>query len=519
MTAGVSPSDDTLHFVLGSFAGTELDEATRGRMGAGMPGVTLFREHNLSDRDGVTELTAQLHAAAGELPAIVAVDQEGGQLQALTGIVTDFAGGMAIAAAGDPDLARRVGHAMGLELRALGVNVNYAPVCDLLVHATNHGLSIRSFGSNPVHVAALTAATVSGLQSAGVAATAKHFPGKGAARVDTHYEQAIIDRSRAEFDAAELVPFTAAIDAGVRLMMSSHAIVPALSAGEPLPATRSRAVLTGLLRDELGFDGVTITDALDMAAVGAGAQATGSESAQAVLAGADLLLSTPVMDQAALAAALAAAFSADASSGPVLTSARARVIALRRWLATFPTPDRSVVGSTAHRVLADELARRSITDVVRSLGASGGGTMTEPVVVEPASINLTKADTTSDGAVSIGSELAARECAPEGVITAHSPDADDIERAALAARGRDAVVVVTAGATEPGQLDLVRAVERRARHTTVVVARNPLDVAYLDSSSGSRVLCTYGLTESTVRALADVLTGAATPSGTLPVQL
>jgi beta-N-acetylhexosaminidase len=379
-------------------------------------------------------------------------------------------------------------------------------------------LSIRSFGSTPVDVAALTSAMISGLQEAGVAATAKHFPGKGAARVDTHYQQAVIDRSRAEFDAAELVPFRAAIDVGVRLMMTSHAIVLSLSGGEPLPATRSRAVLTGLLRDELGFDGVTITDALDMAAVGEGEQATASESAQAVMAGADLLLSTPVMDQGALADALARTFARDPSAAPVVATARGRVAALRRWLAGFPTPDPSVVGCAEHRLLADELARRSITEVVAGSGASSGGGAAEPVVVEPASINLTPADTTSDGAVSIGSELTARGCAPSRVTIAHAPDADDIDRAVKAASGRDAVVVVTAGATEPGQRDLVRAVEAGARRTTIVVGRNPLDVAHLAPSSGSRVLCTYGLTESTVRALADVLTGDATPEGTLPVQ-
>lgn len=218
--------NDPIDFVLGSFEGASIDGATADRLADGMPGVTLFREPNVENEDQVVDLCAQIHGQSGDLPALIAVDQEGGQLQALSGIVTDFPGNMALAACRDIDLAERVGAAIGHELRALGITVNYAPVCDLLTMPTNHGLSIRSYGDDPTDAADLAVAQIVGLQSAGVAATAKHFPGKGAATVDTHYATAVIARTRAEFDAYELVPFRAAIRADVRMMMTSHAICP-----------------------------------------------------------------------------------------------------------------------------------------------------------------------------------------------------------------------------------------------------------------------------------------------------
>ena len=218
-------------------------------------GVTLFAHHNVESPAQVRELTAALQAAApGDgRPLLIATDQEGGQLNALGGGTTQFAGAMALGAAGDEALAERVAGATARELRALGVNVNYAPVCDLASNPANPALGIRCFGDDPEAVGRLAAATVRGLQGEGVAATAKHFPGAGDAAADPHHELPLVRRTSAELAARELVPFRAALEAGARLVMTGHVALPGRRrrpAGQPVgrgparPAARTSCAST-----------------------------------------------------------------------------------------------------------------------------------------------------------------------------------------------------------------------------------------------------------------------------------
>ena len=202
---------------------------------------------------------------------------------------------MALGAADDEALTERVGAAIGREARAMGVNLVYAPALDLATEPTNAALGIRSFGSDPAAVARHGAAMVRGLQSAGVAASIKHFPGLGAAADDTHHGLGVVHGSRHDIETHELVPFRAAIAAGARTVMSSHIAVPGLTGDPTLPATLSRTVFEGTLRGELGFDGITISDALDMHALAQGA-AQAVEIIAAIRAGIDLLLTTADRD-------------------------------------------------------------------------------------------------------------------------------------------------------------------------------------------------------------------------------
>jgi beta-N-acetylhexosaminidase len=254
-----------------AFRGTTVPAWVRARLAAApVGGFTLFRPLNVRSPRQVRRLTSALQDAARArdgsdgLPILIAADQEGGQLLALGAAHgalgaapaahgaapaahgaapgqavdwTPFGGPMAIGATGDADLAERVGRAIGLELRAVGVNVNYAPVLDLAVNPANPSLGIRSFGDDPAEVARLARAWLRGLQSAGVAGTGKHFPGKGAAGVDTHHELAVVDRSSEEMAAAELVPFRAVIESGLRMVMSGHFAAPAVTGGAMVPAT------------------------------------------------------------------------------------------------------------------------------------------------------------------------------------------------------------------------------------------------------------------------------------------
>src|SRR4051812_34873495 len=206
-----------------AFAGMELPaEVAEVLARSSFAGVTLFRDHNVTSVAQVRALNMSLQAAAreGARPLLIAADQEGGQLNALGDGPTEFAGAMALGAAGDPGLTERVARATAIELRALGVNVNYAPVCDLASAPDNPALGIRSFGDHPAAVAEHAAAYVTGLQAEGVAATLKHFPGLGEATADTHHGIAVIGVTPDELRTRELVPFAAAIRAGARLVMA-----------------------------------------------------------------------------------------------------------------------------------------------------------------------------------------------------------------------------------------------------------------------------------------------------------
>ncbi len=246
----------TLARLMIAFAGTELPPSAARRINEqGVAGVTLFRVHNIVDPPQIRRLTAAIQEArpAGAPPLLVAADQEGGQLVGLGDGTTQFAGAMALGATGDEELAERVAGATARELRALGVNVNYAPVCDVANNPANPALGIRSFGDDPEAVGRLAAATVRGLQGDGVAATVKHFPGAGDTAADPHHELPLVPRTKAELAERELVPFRAALDAGARMVMTGHFALPDQTdepADEPVrrgparPAARAAAVST-----------------------------------------------------------------------------------------------------------------------------------------------------------------------------------------------------------------------------------------------------------------------------------
>ncbi len=346
------------------FDGAELPPdflATLGRQHVG--GVTLFRALNISGPAqvrGLTDALQQAAAAAGQPALLIAVDQEGGQLVAIDGGTTLFPGNLALGACGSTELAYRAGQALGAELAALGINVNYAPICDVNVNPRNPVIGTRSFGEDPALVARLSAAMAQGMQAAGVAATAKHFPGHGDTPTDTHDGVVVVTHERERLRRVEFPPFAAAIAAGVRLVMTAHVALPAFDDGMPLPATLSPTLLRTVLRGELGFDGVIISDAMDMAAIGQG-PALVIDALAATAAGVDLLLlKSNTLQQSVYAGMVQAAQRRLLAPAEVMASA-ARVLALKRWLADRPRPPLDVVGSAEHQALAAEIAARSVT--------------------------------------------------------------------------------------------------------------------------------------------------------------
>ncbi|WP_130798123.1 glycoside hydrolase family 3 protein [Streptomyces otsuchiensis] len=266
------------------FEGTLVPDWLRRRIDGGLRSVVLFGR-NIADLEQVARLTAQLRAENPDL--VIAIDEEAGdvtRLEAWTG--ASRPGNLALGAVDDVELTESVARDIGRELHAAGVTLNYAPSADVNSNPMNPVIGVRSFGAGTDTVSRHTAAWVRGLQSAGVAACAKHFPGHGDTAVDSHHGLPHVGADAEEIARTALPPFTAALEAGVRAVMTAHLLVPAYD--PELPATLSPRVLLGLLREELGFDGLIVTDGIEMSAVSDRYGLDGA-TVRAVVAGADAI--------------------------------------------------------------------------------------------------------------------------------------------------------------------------------------------------------------------------------------
>ncbi|MER6131400.1 glycoside hydrolase family 3 protein [Streptomyces sp. NPDC001815] len=337
MTTIVSGTDtltrDALAVLQPGFTGTSAPSWLLRRLGEGLASVGLFGR-NIASPAQLASLTAQLRAERGDV--LVAIDEEGGdvtRLEVRTG--SSFPGNHALGAVDDVTLTEAVARELGRRLAACGVNLNWAPSADINSNPDNPVIGVRSFGADTALVARHTAAYVRGLQSAHVAACTKHFPGHGDTAVDSHHALPRIDAELSVLQSRELAPFRAAIEAGTRAVMSAHILVPALDPAHP--ATLSRRVLTGLLREELGYDGLIVTDGMEMRAISA---TYGIErgSVLAIAAGADAICVGGGLADDATVLRLRDALVTAVRSGDLaeerLADAAARVRDLASWTAS-----------------------------------------------------------------------------------------------------------------------------------------------------------------------------------------
>lgn len=346
----------------------------------GLAGVTLYG-HNVTDAEAIHRIATSIRGLRAD--ALIALDEEGGdvtRLDYLTG--SRYPGNLALGTVDDVELTGEVARAIAADLARASVNLNLAPSVDVNSDPRNPIIGVRSFGSDPHRVAAHSAAFVTGLQDGGIAASAKHFPGHGATTVDSHLALPVIDCDVDTFRRRELPPFVAAIEAGVRTIMTAHVVFPAL---DDRPATLSRRLLTGLLREELGFDGVIVTDALDMAGVRVEHGIDGA-AVKALAAGADLLLLGAEDGErhcAEIRRAVRIAVDAGELSFARVEEAAARVHALQQWVVEAHRRQLSASGPAAdqrERAGGGELGLDAARRAVRS-----GGTLPltrPPYVVE-----------------------------------------------------------------------------------------------------------------------------------------
>jgi len=349
-------------------------------------GVILFKENLVKTEQSVC-LVDQLQRASGQIPLLIATDQEGGAVYRLQS-GTIMPGNMALGATRSTEASRSVGQAIGEELRALGINIDFAPDVDVNVNPDNPVIGVRSFGSDPQLVSDMAVAYIQGLHDAGIAATAKHFPGHGDTAVDSHLGLPSVPYDRSRLDTVELKPFKAAIAGGVDLIMTAHVTFPAIDSSTVtsqldntpiyVPATLSEKVLTGLIRDELAFQGVVVTDSLQMKAI---TDHFGPEDAviRAVKAGTDIILMPADLDLS-YKAVLAAVKSGEISESRIDQSVE-RILALKLKLGVVtinngklqPGQDISmslkdkttaalaIVGSDQHHALEQEVAYQAVT--------------------------------------------------------------------------------------------------------------------------------------------------------------
>ncbi|MFI9628272.1 glycoside hydrolase family 3 protein [Streptomyces sp. NPDC052042] len=334
MTTLTSATDtltrDALAVLQPGFTGTTAPDWVLRRVDEGLASVALFGR-NVQTPEQVTVLTAQLRAEREDL--LVAIDEEGGdvtRLEVRTG--SSFPGNLALGHVDDVDLTRAVAQELGRRLAECGVNLNWAPSADVNSNPDNPIIGVRAFGADTGLVARHTAAYIEGLQASGVAACTKHFPGHGDTAIDSHHAMPRIDVDLETLYARELVPFRAAIEAGSKCVMSAHILLPALDPDHP--GTVSPRILTGLLREELGYDGLIVTDAVEMQAI-AGTYGIERGSVLAIAAGADALCVGGGLEDDGTVLRLRDALVAAVRNGELaeerLADAAARVRALASW--------------------------------------------------------------------------------------------------------------------------------------------------------------------------------------------
>lgn len=275
--------------IMTSIVGTRMNPQLAGFLAEFRPGgITIF-SYNIKSAEQLRRLMRKIYAVTGPVTPFLSIDQEGGLVSRIPWDIVELPGNMALGAAHSPALAEEAGRLLGEGLRAYGFNMNLAPVLDVNSNPANSVIGLRSYSSDPDLAGRLGAAFIKGLHARGIIAVGKHFPGHGDTAADSHASLPVLRINDETLMARELVPFTMAQSAGLDALMTAHIAVPHLQQGRMLPATVSKAVLSGLLRKRLNFDGLIITDGLEMGAI---IKATGGlkqASVAAVLAGADML--------------------------------------------------------------------------------------------------------------------------------------------------------------------------------------------------------------------------------------
>ncbi len=478
-------------------------------------GVILFR-NNIGTPADLYELvqTLQTHAAQLGLPPLfVAIDQEGGNVGRLPQPFTTVPSQMAQAATGDPETAAECATITAQQLRAFGINTNFAPVLDVNNNARNPVIGVRAFGSDPETVDRFGRAALEGYKEAGVIATAKHFPGHGDTTVDSHLRLPIVRHDRARLDEIELAPFRAAIAAGVPAIMTAHIVFPHL---DDLSATLSRTILTDLLRSELGFDGVIYTDALEMRAL-RDRYTLAESSVLSKAAGADVVLPLgPLDEQREAVDALCAALEDGRLQSDMFESTVRRLDRLRaqyqmtHQLPPYVEPDEALAAQ------ALDITRRSIT-LLGDASMLPLPRSTRLLVIDCMVLYFSAVDEGIAHAALFEQRI--RNAFPHTHLLrlGAEPTTSEIGDAQVLSADHDHTLLLTRnGVLLLPQIALGQALVQGNTPLIHAALRIPYDVQAIKAQTS---LLTYGDLPQSLEALVEVLAGEIKATGTLPVIL
>ncbi|WP_206502492.1 glycoside hydrolase family 3 protein [Streptomyces chrestomyceticus] len=478
--------------------------------------------HNTREPHQIADLSNGIQRAAAAqrvpVPLLISTDQEHGIVARIGAPATLFPGAMALGAGHSREDARTAGRIAGEELYAMGIRQDYAPVADVNVNPANPVIGVRSFGSEPKAVARLVTAQVQGYQRAGVAATAKHFPGHGDTDTDSHVGLPYIRHTAEEWERLDAPPFRAAIEAGIDSIMTAHIVVPAFDASE-VPATLSRPILTGVLRERLGFDGVVVTDSLGMQGVRT-KYGDARVPVLALKAGVDQLLNPP--DIAVAFASVLKAVRTGELSERAIDEKLIRIFLLKERRGLFDDPytthravERSV-GTRRHLATADRIADRTTTLLVNDGGLLPLSRRAQRRLLVAGADAASPSGTGGPPTKVLAETFNQLGFTATALPTGTAPTQELIDRAVTALHTQDAAIVTTYNVTaSSSQRALIEALLGTGKPVVQVAVRNPYDIAQLPGVRAA--LATYSWTDVELRAAARVIAGRRDPEGKLPV--
>lgn len=510
----------------GTTASEEIKELIREHH---VGGIILFGR-NIGTPQEILNLTNELQKEANEAghkqPLLICIDQENGVVRRLGEGATIFPGAMLLGATGLPENAYQVGLATGKELKALGINWNLAPVLDVNNNPENPVIGVRSYGESTEKVSMFGKMAVKGMQDAGVITTLKHFPGHGDTNVDSHLDLPVISHGMERLREIELKPFIESIEAGAETIMSAHVYFPAIEDAPGVPATLSKKVITGLLREQLGFAGVVTTDCMEMNAI-ANTIGTAAGGVAAIKAGVDLVMVSHLHHlQKDTIDRIVAAVEAGEIDEEIIDAAVGRVQRLKdKYLhwdelnleKDAPVP--LVVGCREHEQLADEIYKQGITIVKNSgiLPLHPDGRQKVLVIYSENKYTMQVEDKRYSS-MYLGQAIL--EINPKAqVLELSNPATDeDIDRAAAKVKEFDVVIIGTLTA-KPGdaQVKLVEKLYETGVPVVVVATRSPYDLAYLPNVQG--YICTYEFPYPALKMAAKAIYGLEQMTGRLPVTI
>jgi beta-N-acetylhexosaminidase len=469
----MTPEQKIAQLLIIGFDGHVLSDELRTFLSRGVGGVVCYG-YNIESAEQAKLLTAAIRVSAGPVAPFIAIDQEGGIVRRLRSGVPVISSNMAIGATRSPDLARRAGRAVGAGLRDLGFTMNFAPVLDVLSDHRNEAIGTRAFSADPQLVASLGSAFIEGQNAAGIISVAKHFPGQGGVREDSHQTLPSLDVSIETLHERELVPFREGFQHGLEAVMTAHIALPRIGETATTQASLSRRVLRSLLRDEMHFDGIVITDALQMKALG---DHRVSAAIKAIQSGADMILTAgTATEREEIYRGLLAAYRSGRLPKSTVDRALRHILAVKTHPRSTPPvePDPSIVREIAERSIT--LLGSIPTLIERRVLYVGGERATIPV---PRTVEE-----------------------PAGIV-----------RAAVEA-AKNADVIVASAATRD-QADVARRVHRAARSMPMIFVNLGLIDEWIE---GVPSIVAYAEDQESLNAIARVLGGELRATGSYPLE-